>query len=273
MASRFATDTAVTRIGDGRYAARVDEGWWIVRGPNGGYIAAMILRAIVAEVNDPERAPRSLTIHYTRPPVEGPVDIEVTVERAGRTLSTLSARMLQEGKLTAVALAAAARDQPAFSFSDVIAPAVPAAEELNADTPLSGRPEIPMRQRYETRWAIGAPPGAVTPTDAVPAEVGGWIRLEDPEPVDHMVVAAITDAWLPAVFSRMPVAVAVPTVELTVHFREPPPCEPQWCLVRFRSRHAAHGYVEEEGEVWSEDGRLLAQSRQLALFLPMEGVE
>jgi acyl-CoA thioesterase len=272
MASRFATDTAVTRVADGRYAATIDKGWWIVRGPNGGYIAAMILRAIVAEVGDGRRAPRSLTIHYTRPPEEGPVEIDVTREREGRTVSTLSARMMQGGKLMAVALAAAATDQPALSFSDVQPPSVPPPAEIDADMPLPGRPEIPMRQRYETRWAIGAPPGATEPDEnaTAPAEVGGWIRLEDPEPVDHIVVAALTDAWLPAVFSRMTVPVAVPTVELTVHFREPPPKRIEWCLVRFRSRHAAHGYVEEEGEVWSEDGRLLAQSRQLALFLPVE---
>jgi acyl-CoA thioesterase len=272
MASRFARDTAVERVADGRYAATIDKGWWIARGPNGGYIAAMILRAIVAEVGDEQRAPRSLTIHFTRPPQEGPVEIAVTREREGRTVSTLSARMLQGGKLMAVALAAAATDQPALSFSDVRRPHVPPAEIIKPDAPLAGRPEIPMRQRYETRWAIGAPPGTVEPNEnsTAPAEVGGWIRLDDPEPVDHVVVAALTDAWLPAVFSRMTVPVAVPTVELTVHFREPPPRKVEWCLVRFRSQHAAHGYVEEEGEVWSEDGRLLAQSRQLALFLPVE---
>ena len=40
MPSRFDTDTAVTPLGDGVYDARIDAGWWIERGPNGGYIAA-----------------------------------------------------------------------------------------------------------------------------------------------------------------------------------------------------------------------------------------
>ena len=271
----------MTPLGVGRYEGSIDRGWWIQRGPNGGYIAAMILQAIMLETADPQRAPRSLTIHYTRPPAEGPVDVEVTTEREGRMVSTLSARMLQNGKLMAVALAAVAKDQPAMSFSDARPPAVRPPDELAAGptdmpSPSGGPNEIPMRQRYESRWAIGAPPGATSggaaPADTrggVPAEVGGWIRLADPTRVDHTVVAALTDAWMPAVFSRMQVPVAVPTVELTVHFREPPAFEPQWSLVRFRSRHAAHGYVEEEGEVWSEDGRLLAQSRQLALLLSM----
>jgi acyl-CoA thioesterase len=53
-----------------------------------------------------------------------------------------------------------------------------------------------------------------------------------------------------------------------VHFRGQPSGEPGWCLVRFRTLEAVDGYLEESGEVWSEDGRLLAESRQLAVLLP-----
>jgi hypothetical protein len=39
-------------------------------------------------------------------------------------------------------------------------------------------------------------------------------------------------------------------------------------LARYDSRNALEGHVDESGEVWSADGRLLAESRQLALLLP-----
>jgi len=42
---------------------------------------------------------------------------------------------------------------------------------------------------------------------------------------------------------------------------------PGWCLVRFRTQEVVAGYLEETGEIWSEDGRLLAESRQLAVVL------
>ena len=78
-------------------------------------------------------------------------------------------------------------------------------------------------------------------------------------------LAALTDAWLPTVFSRITAPASAPTVDLTIHFRSPPPQRPEPCLVVFRSWLATDGFFDEEGEVWSEDGSLLAQSRQLAL--------
>src|SRR5918996_4677005 len=105
-ATEFDLATAVEPLGDGAYAAVMDTGWWVMRGPNGGYVAAVLLRALAAAAGDGGRSPRSLTVHYTAPPVEGPVRIEVRVERRGRSLTSLSARMTQDGNLVALALAA-----------------------------------------------------------------------------------------------------------------------------------------------------------------------
>ena len=46
--ARFDADTAVVPLGGGRFGACMDRGWWIERGPNGGYVAAVILRALTA---------------------------------------------------------------------------------------------------------------------------------------------------------------------------------------------------------------------------------
>src|SRR6185369_13349154 len=88
----FDADTAVTPAGDGAYVATISDRWAVPRGPNGGYIAALMLNALTAAVDDPSRAPRSLTLHYLRPPEPGAgAEIHVAVERAGRTLTSLSA--------------------------------------------------------------------------------------------------------------------------------------------------------------------------------------
>jgi len=42
----FRRDTAVQAIGGGRFTAEIKEAWSGPPGPNGGYVAAIILRAI-----------------------------------------------------------------------------------------------------------------------------------------------------------------------------------------------------------------------------------
>ena len=98
------------RRAEGVYEAVCSTAWSAPRGPNGGYLAAIVLRAMQAVAGDPSRHPRSLTCHYLRPPTDGPVRIEVVVEREGRSVTVLSARLLQGGRPCVVALAALSRD-------------------------------------------------------------------------------------------------------------------------------------------------------------------
>ena len=42
------------------------------------------------------------------------------------------------------------------------------------------------------------------------------------------------------------------------------------CLMRIRTGLIHEGFFEEDGLIWAADGTVLAQSRQLALLLPIE---
>ncbi len=260
VTSEFARDTAVEALGGGRYAGRIEPGWRVER-PNGGYLAALVLRAVTAELGNPARAPRSLTVHYLRSPDDGPVEVAVTVERSGRTMSTVAARLVQNGRLVVVALVAAGTTREGFTYRAAPMPAVPTPEDC---PPIAPPPfPIPLRDRFESRHAIGPLPG----TGADEAVTGGWIRLADPEPTDAHVLAQLADAWVPAVFGVTRERLVVPTVDLTVHFRQAPVDPDPWLLVQFRSTFAAEGYLEEDGAVWDRSGRLLALSRQLAVLV------
>jgi acyl-CoA thioesterase len=266
MPSRFDTDTAVVPTGNGTYDARIDTGWWIERGPNGGYVAAILMQALLAEVADPDRHARSLTVHYLAPAVEGPAQLEVRSERAGRLVHYLSARLSQGTRLIATAQAAFAVVSSAGpAFADPSFPAYPPAESIGPSEEPPGL--VPMRQRYEFRHITGAPwdgPGTT-------AETGGWIRLAEPRPYDTAVVAALSDAWYPAIFTRLTERFGVPTIDLTVHVRSIQALQrmrpDDWMAVRFRTTVADEGFLEEDGQLWAPDGTLIAHSRQLALLL------
>jgi acyl-CoA thioesterase len=256
---RFATDTAVTPLGDGRYAGRVDDGW-LIHNPNGGYLAAIVLRAVLAEVDDPARRPRSVTLHYLRPGQVGPCEVVVTIERTGRGLSTATARFVQDGKDAILAVVALGIDRPGPELDHHPMPEVPRPEELSAEEGVL--PPMTFRDRFDLRRALGPRMRVELADEAV---TGGWIRLADDEPLDDVVLLMLCDAWPPAIFTTLEVPTGVPTVDLTVHLRHRPAPEPGWCFVRFRTTLVEGGYLEEDGEVWSADGRLLAQSRQLAI--------
>ena len=262
----FEEDTALQQVAPGLFAGRVDRRWWIQRGPNGGYVAAIVIRALAMAVDDPARAPRSVTVHYTAPPEEGPVEIETTVERTGRSQTSGSARMRQDGRLIALALGAfsAPRDGP--EFHDAAMPAVPPPEELE---PLPRHPSAPpFVEQFDLRRTLGDQ--VFSGSDS--AVVGGWTRLVEPRLLDAPQAAAYLDAWFPAVWPRLTEPVLAPTVDLTFHFRaQLPPrgaAVDDFYLGVFRSSVAADGFFEEDGELWSRGGVLLAQSRQLALALP-----
>ena len=70
----------------------------------------------------------------------------------------------------------------------------------------------------------------------------------------------MTDALMPPAFLRLQARPLVPTIDLTIHFRAPLPEEPHpWVLGIFTSAVGAGGVCTEDGQLWSEDGRLLAR--------------
>jgi acyl-CoA thioesterase len=262
----FEADTAVAPLADGAYGATISDQWAVPRGPNGGYIAAIVLRAIEAAVADPQRAPRSLTLHYLRPPQPGPAIVHVAVERAGRTLTSLSARMVQDDRPMVVALAAVAADFPSAADYATPPPAVEQPAELHTV------PDGPGVLSIARRTALAPVFGPAPFSSGDDAQAGGWLRLAEPRIADAAAVAFYCDAWLPAPFARMAEPAPAPTIDLTIHFRtrlpHPGMAPDAPVLARFRSRTSAGGYFEEDGEIWASDGTLLAQSRQLALLFP-----
>ena len=247
---------ALTPLGPGRWRGEISERWWIIRGPYGGYLCALLVEALTDALDDPARTPRSLTVHFLDAPAVGPVEVAATVERAGRSLTSVSLRMEQDGRPVALALASAAtwRDGEA-EWQELAMPEVAPPEDCPQ---IGGRPLPPFTDNFEIRWAGGERGRARNLT---------WVRPRPEAPLDHATVAALADTMVPAAFTRLHRVAVVPTFDLTIHFRAPlPPHGDGWVLADFHSGRSAGGAWEEDGELWSRDGVLLAQSRQLAMM-------
>jgi acyl-CoA thioesterase len=261
----FDADTAIEALGDGRFAAAMSERWWVGKGPNGGYVAAVILRAIEATAAG-ERAPRSLTVHFLKAPEAGPVEVAVEVERHGSRATFLSARMTQGGETRATALAVLSDNWAEGGYAEIEMPDAGEPGKLHT-IEASDRPGAPnMLQNYRVRPALGEPAFS-----GGPPHNGAWIRTREPRLLDAPLAAALLDTWFPAPFVKLDGPRPAPTIDYTVHFRTPlppPGATPEDAyLAAFSSSVARHGFFEEDGQLWAADGTLLAQSRQLALLL------
>ncbi len=254
----FERDTAVSSFaGDaGGFDCAIDPSWWVVAGPNGGYLAAIAVRAFEAHLGATEWPLRSLTMHYLRAPEPGTARVEVIVERQGRSVTFARARVAQDDRPCATAVAVLAEGRDSIELADVVAPDVARPDSVEV-LPQTEGPVPPFAEHFHFRPAIEAAEGR--------AMAGGWLRLRDKRELDQPLVTALCDSWFPAVFALGGGPMAVPTLDLTVHLRAPLPRPDDWVLGRFRTRVIGDGLLEEDGELFSTDGRLLAQSRQLAL--------
>jgi acyl-CoA thioesterase len=263
--NHFDATTSLERT-DHHFEGKLDRSWWVVRGPHGGYLGSILLRALTEALDDPDRRVRSLTVHFVAAPDDGPFRIETTIERAGRSITFMSARMSQGGRCVAVALAAFSVAWAGPEFDDAEMPDVSGPDD-SFRFPVEDPSVPPFLRNFDMRWAVGDAPFS----GADRAEVGGWMRLAEPRSADAILMATYADAWPPVVFPRLTEPVVCPTVDLTIHFRSPLPADgarpEDFYLGVYDSKLARDGFFEETGEIWSAEGELLVQSRQLALIL------
>jgi acyl-CoA thioesterase len=266
-AMSFDSDLELVPDGDGAWSARISEDWWTPRGPLGGYVMALGLRAMEEAVADPERMPRSATMHFLRSPEPGEIALSAAVERRGRSLSSVSSRLEQDGKLIGLALGAYSKPWEGPLLDDA---AMPEVEPPDESVPRATRPGAPNPPPFLDRMDMQPRFGAAPFTGAEEAKIGGWLGLREERPLDAATVAILADAWFPAPWTRLRALAPAPTIDLTIHFRAALPLDGRLLLGRFQSKLVRDGFFEEDGELWARDGTLVAQSRQLGLLLGAE---
>ncbi|MEU5401851.1 thioesterase family protein [Streptomyces sp. NPDC005963] len=266
--SEFDRDTAVTLRAPGVYDAFLSPGWTIIRAINGGYLLALLGRALGDALAHPD--PFTVSAHYLSASAPGPATIRTETIRTGRTLSTGQASLIQQDEdgteVERIRVLATYGDLDALPDevrTSASLPPIPAhgscLSASDAPVPaISGSSEI--LHRIDIRldpatvgWAVGAPSGK--------GEMRGWFSLADGRDPDPLSLLLTVDALPPTAF-ELGLQGWTPTVELTTHVRARPAPGP--LRVAITTRNLAGGFLEEDAEVWDSKDRLVAQSRQLA---------
>lgn len=263
--------------GDGRYRAALSADWEIW-GPNGGYLAALSLRA--AGAHSGLARPASLVCHFLDVAAFDEVELHTETLRRSRRAESTRVAMVQGGRRVLEALVWSVADgmdglvHDAAPPPDVPGPeAVPSVEER-----LAGEGTRPHRffDNLEER-----------PIDWVAA----WESRPAGEPLHRCWYrfrprAVFSDAWVDA--GRLVIVVdtfqwpaavrahaggtlshIAPSLDLACRFHRPAAGDDaQWLLVEARSPVADEGLVAGTASVWDRTGRLLASGGQQMLARP-----
>ncbi|MFD9908894.1 thioesterase family protein [Streptomyces sp. NPDC059063] len=267
--SEFDRDTAVTLREQGVYDAELSAGWTIINAVNGGYLLAVVGRALAHAL--PHADPFTVSAHYLTASEPGPAVIRTESVRDGRGLSTGQASLVQyeaDGReVERLRVLASYGDLDALPDdvrTSAEPPRLPPVEQcFGPDDAPDGAP-VPGSSAIADRlwlkldpatlgWALGQPSGK--------GEMRGWFGLADGRPADPLSLLLAVDALPPTAF-EIGLLGWVPTVELTVHVRARPVAGP--LRVSIATRNLAGGFLEEDAEIWDAADRLVAQSRQLA---------
>ncbi|MEV5160268.1 thioesterase family protein [Streptomyces sp. NPDC053728] len=265
--SEFDRDTAVTLREEGVYDAELSAGWTIIHAVNGGYLLAMLGRALGEALPHPD--PFSVSAHYLTASVPGPAVIRTQVVRTGRTLSTGEASLFQYAQdgseVERIRVLATYGDLDGLTGeirTTARPPAIPPLDRClgasDGTAPIPGSSAITERLDVKldpatVGWAVGAPSGK--------GEMRGWFGLADGRDADPLSLLLTVDALPPTSF-ELGLKGWTPTVELTTHIRCRPAPGP--LRVSITTRNLAGGFLEEDADVWDSSDRLVAQSRQLA---------
>ncbi|MCX2923794.1 thioesterase family protein [Streptomyces sp. NEAU-W12] len=265
--SEFDRDTAVVPREPGVYDADLSAGWTIISAVNGGYLLAVLGRALADALPHPD--PFTLTAHYLTASQPGPAVVRTQTVRTGRTLSTGQASLFQTDdrgrEVERIRLLASYGDLDALPDdvrTSAEPPVMPPMDQClgseDGPAPVDGSSAIMDRLMLKMDpstlgWALGKPSGK--------GEVRAWFGLADGRDHDPLSLLLAVDALPPTAF-ELGLKGWVPTVELTVHVRSRPAPGP--LRVSITTRNLAGGFLEEDAEVWDGAGRLVAQSRQLA---------
>lgn len=264
----FDVDTHVDGEG-GRFRSELSPEWEIW-GPNGGYLAAIALRAAGRAAAIPR--PAALSGHFLSVARFAPVEIDVVVLRSGRRSESLRVSITQQGRPVFEGLVRTAAQAAGLVHDAAPAPRVPDPETLPVPDE-DGRHAF--WKNFDCRW-VQPPPRPQEGREPLPPHWLSWHRFRPPprrrdDPFLEAARALLlidTMSWPAASLPHPDSAYLAPNLDVTAWFHRGAP-ESDWLLVEHEARVAEGGLIGTVGRVFSRDGRLLASGGAQLLCMPV----
>ncbi|MCC6532079.1 MAG: thioesterase family protein [Burkholderiales bacterium] len=229
-------------------------------GPFGGWIAALLLKAVMSAPSA-RGAPLALdALFMGSMDDDQALDVRVFQVRQNRSVGFWRSEVWQADRICAQAQVTLSGERQGIVLEDARPPVVPAPETVAVyDNP---RTPVPWVDQY-----IFRPVSGMLFSRAACMDARLWIRDAEPRSLDCLALTAICDTPFPSPWIRLSGQVPVSTVSYSVYYRASAAdlrtAGAGYCLLDSRASLARAGYVDQYTSVWSESGQLLAQTQQM----------
>jgi len=258
----FEVDTRLEDRGDGNFRATLSRDWEIW-GPNGGYVAAIALRAAGELAKVPR--PASFSGHFLSVGRFEEVDVAVRVIRAGRRAESIGVSISQQGRaifegLIRTAAEGLGLEHDVAEMPDEKRPADLAnVEDLRRD---DEGPSFPFWNNFEVR-PVWPERHLEVERRAHPPLFREWYRFHPRATFDDPWLDAArslllidTATWIAAVQPHPNAAYIAPNLDVTAWFHQAEP-DSEWLMTDHTCAVAGAGLMGTHGRIWSESGKLL----------------
>jgi acyl-CoA thioesterase len=260
-------DATQITAGDSCWQGKTSPDYWAFVGPFGGCTAATILRALI---DHPQRSgdPVAMTVNYCAPVAEGEFDLDLRLVKANRSSQHWCVEMTQGGgDVATLATAVFAERRPSWEHAQA---AYPGAKPFEATLPYA-KIAAPWVKQYDFRFVEGEPKTDGAPSSAPPDSYSKlWIGDRVPRQIDFMSLMSMSDAFFARISHARRELVPFGTVSLTTYFHvsaEDLAAEDITRVLAVADAKIFHkSYGDQNGELWSPNGRLLATTTQIAYF-------
>ncbi|OBF24322.1 hypothetical protein A5725_06860 [Mycobacterium kubicae] len=272
MNALFTTAMSLREVGPGVFDGELNKHWTIGPKVHGGAMVALCANAARAACAGPGQQPVAVSANFLWAPDPGPMQVVTSIRKRGRRISVVDVE-LNQGERTAVHAVVTLGEPEHHLPGGTTAPLLSANPVLDLMAPEPPDDLAPIQPGHRLAGLVHLGEGCdVRPLLSTmdPVTDGGtrrapmlqmWARPRDVAP-DALFALMCTDLSAPVTFAVDRTGWA-PTVQLTAFLRAFP--VDGWLRVVCTCVEIGHDWFDEDHIVVDQAGRLVAQSRQLAM--------
>ena len=270
---QFQNALLLESIAENKYTANLDSRYFVGKTPHGGYLNALMHKALILSV--PHSVAISSSIQYLNRIENKDVVLEVEIFKTSKGSSSGLVKLSQDNKICTVFNAICSDFEHMKGFNGLLTnlpdlyknTPMKDYKNLNYDVISPGFTPSFIHQLTCTVHPNHAWWDRDIDEDHAEARCSAYMQMDGGVP-DQFVLAFYVDVAPPVVSNKYGPLGWIPTYSLTTHIRQLPTTE--ILFVDFVAKDINKGYFEQDCNIWDLNENLVASSRQLTRILKSE---